>query len=66
MEKLSTKHRKVLERNYIRRNGTDSVNRKDKEEVVEVAKAFADDGFKITCNKTLYKLIKAGIEAEDQ
>lgn len=42
-----------------------SVNRKDKEEVVEVAKAFADDGFKILATENTCKLIKeAGIEAE--
>ena len=42
-----------------------SVNRKDKEEVVEVAKAFADDGFKILATENTCKLIKeTGIEAE--
>ena len=42
-----------------------SVNRKDKEEVVEVAKAFADNGFKILATETTCHLInEAGIPAE--
>ena len=42
-----------------------SVNRKDKEEVVEIAKSIADDGFKIIATGNTYKLIReAGIEAE--
>ena len=42
-----------------------SVNRKDKEEVVEVAQAFANDGFKILATGNTYELIReAGIEAE--
>ena len=42
-----------------------SVNRKDKAEVVEVAQAFAEDGFKILATGNTYELIhEAGIEAE--
>ena len=42
-----------------------SVNRKDKEEVVEVAKQFADCGFKIVATGTTHELITAaGISAE--
>ena len=42
-----------------------SVNRKDKEEVVEVAKLFDEIGFKIVATGQTYELIKeAGIEAE--
>ena len=42
-----------------------SVNRKDKAEVVEVAQAFANDGFKILATGNTYELIReAGIEAE--
>ena len=42
-----------------------SVNRKDKEEVVEVAKLLADDGFKIVATGNTYELITgAGIAAE--
>lgn len=42
-----------------------SVNRKDKEEVVDVARSFAEDGFKILATGTTYDLIReAGIEAE--
>ena len=42
-----------------------SVNRKDKAEVVEVAQAFAEDGFKILATGNTYELIReAGIEAE--
>lgn len=42
-----------------------SVNRKDKAEVVEVAKAFADNGFKILATETTCHLInEAGIPAE--
>lgn len=42
-----------------------SVNRKDKAEVVEVAKAFADNGFKILATETTCNLInEAGIPAE--
>lgn len=42
-----------------------SVNRKDKAEVVEVARHFAEDGFKIIATETTCKLInEAGIEAE--
>ena len=41
-----------------------SVNRKDKAEVVEVAKSFAEDGFKILATGNTYELIHdAGIEA---
>ena len=41
-----------------------SVNRKDKAEVVEVAKAFADNGFKILATGTTFDLItESGIEA---
>lgn len=42
-----------------------SVSRKDKPEVVEVAKSFSEDGFKILATGTTYELlIKNGIEAE--
>ncbi len=42
-----------------------SVNRKDKAEVVEVAKAFAENGFRILATKHTYQLIsEAGIPAE--
>ena len=42
-----------------------SVNRKDKPEVVEVAKAFKEAGFKILATGTTFELIKEnGIEAE--
>lgn len=42
-----------------------SVNRKDKAEVVEVAKSFAGDGFKIVATGTTCNLIQeAGIEAQ--
>lgn len=42
-----------------------SVNRKDKAEVVEVARLFAEDGFKIIATETTCKLINdAGIPAE--
>lgn len=42
-----------------------SVNRKDKAEVVEVARAFADNGFKILATETTCHLInEAGIPAE--
>ena len=42
-----------------------SVNRKDKEEVVDVAKSFAEDGFKIVATGNTYELItQAGISAE--
>lgn len=42
-----------------------SVNRKDKAEVVDVARSFAEDGFKIMATGTTYVLIcEAGIEAE--
>ena len=42
-----------------------SVNRKDKAEVVEVAKAFAEAGFKIIATENTCNLIReAGIEAE--
>ncbi len=42
-----------------------SVNRKDKAEVVDVAKQFAECGFKIVATGTTYELITgAGIEAE--
>ena len=41
-----------------------SVNRKDKEEVVDVARMFAEDGFKIIATENTYELIRsAGIEA---
>ena len=41
-----------------------SVNRKDKEEVVDVARMFAEDGFKIIATENTYELIcSAGIEA---
>lgn len=42
-----------------------SVNRKDKEEVVEVAKEFAENGFHIMATGNTYEVIRdAGIEAE--
>ena len=42
-----------------------SVNNKDKAEVAEIAKSFADDGFKIIATSSTCDLIrKAGIEAE--
>lgn len=42
-----------------------SVNRKDKEEVVDVAKSFHESGFKIVATGNTYELIKeAGIPAE--
>lgn len=42
-----------------------SVSRKDKPEVVEVAKSFSEDGFKIIATGTTYDLlIKNGLEAE--
>ena len=42
-----------------------SVNRKDKAEVVEIARGFAEDGFKIVATGTTCDLIReAGIEAE--
>ncbi|MCR5097553.1 MAG: carbamoyl-phosphate synthase large subunit [Lachnospiraceae bacterium] len=42
-----------------------SVNRKDKPEVVEIAKAFYDDGFKIMATGTTYELIsQSGIPVE--
>ena len=42
-----------------------SVNRKDKEEVVEVAKSLHEDGFKIVATNNTYKIItEAGIPAE--
>ncbi|MBS6763093.1 MAG: carbamoyl-phosphate synthase large subunit [Clostridium sp.] len=42
-----------------------SVSRKDKPEVVEIAKSFAEDGFKIIATGTTYDLIREnGIEAE--
>ncbi len=42
-----------------------SVNRKDKAEVAEVAKMFAEDGFKLLATGNTYELIReAGIEAE--
>ena len=42
-----------------------SVSRKDKPEVVEIAKSFAEDGFKIVATGTTYDLIREnGIEAE--
>lgn len=42
-----------------------SVNRKDKEEVVEVARSFAQDGFKILATEGTCKLLQsAGIPAE--
>ncbi|MBQ4522323.1 MAG: carbamoyl-phosphate synthase large subunit [Lachnospiraceae bacterium] len=42
-----------------------SVNRKDKAEIVEIAKSLADDGFKIIATGNTYDLIHdAGIEAE--
>ena len=42
-----------------------SVNRKDKAEVVEIAKSIAEDGFKIIATGNTYELIReAGIAAE--
>ena len=42
-----------------------SVNRKDKAEIVEIARNLADDGFKIIATGNTYDLIhEAGIEAE--
>ena len=42
-----------------------SVNKKDKPEVVEIAKSFYDDGFRILATGSTYDLIKeAGIPAE--
>lgn len=42
-----------------------SVSRKDKPEVVEIAKSFAEDGFKIVATGTTYDLIREnGIAAE--
>ena len=42
-----------------------SVNRKDKEEIVAVAKKFAENGFEIVATGTTYELIcEAGIKAE--
>lgn len=42
-----------------------SVNRKDKDEVVEVARSFSQDGFHIVATGTTYELIRqAGIPAE--
>ena len=42
-----------------------SVNRKDKDEVVEIAKSFSDDGFKIIATGTTCDLIReAGIKAD--
>ncbi len=42
-----------------------SVNRKDKDEVVEVAKLFAEDGFKIVATSGTYDIITAaGVPAE--
>lgn len=42
-----------------------SVSRKDKPEVVEIAKSFAEDGFRIIATGTTYDLIREnGIEAE--
>lgn len=42
-----------------------SVSRKDKPEVIEIAKSFADDGFKIAATGTTYDLIREnGMEAE--
>ena len=42
-----------------------SVNRKDKPEVVEIARSFAEDGFHILATGTTYELIhEAGIPAE--
>ena len=42
-----------------------SVNRKDKEDIVEIAKMFADNGFKILATENTLKTISdAGIEAE--
>ena len=42
-----------------------SVNRKDKADIIEVAKMFSDSGFKIVATGNTYKVIReAGIEAE--
>ncbi len=42
-----------------------SVNRKDKPEVVDIARSFAENGFHIIATGTTYELIRsAGIEAE--
>ena len=42
-----------------------SVNRKDKAEVAEVAKMFAEDGFKLLATGNTYEIIReAGIKAE--
>ncbi len=42
-----------------------SVNRKDKAEVVEIARSFADDGFSIVATGNTYEMIReAGIPAE--
>lgn len=42
-----------------------SVNRKDKEEVAEIARSFAEDGFKIVATGTTCDIIReAGVEAE--
>ncbi|MDE6530164.1 MAG: carbamoyl-phosphate synthase large subunit [Lachnospiraceae bacterium] len=42
-----------------------SVNRKDKKEIAEIAKLFAEDGFKILATGTTCEVIReAGIEAE--
>ena len=42
-----------------------SVNRKDKEDIVEIAQMFADNGFKILATENTLKTISAaGIEAE--
>ena len=42
-----------------------SVNRKDKAEIVEIAKYLSDDGFKILATGNTYEVIReAGIEAE--
>ena len=42
-----------------------SVNRKDKAEIVDIAKSLADDGFKIIATGNTYELInEAGIQAE--
>lgn len=42
-----------------------SVSRRDKPEVVEIARSFAEDGFKIVATGTTYDLIREnGIEAE--
>lgn len=42
-----------------------SVNRKDKAEIVEIARSFADDGFSIVATGNTYEMIReAGIPAE--